>query len=532
MSGRPLRLVVVIVIAFTALAFNAAASATSPPRAGPSPGLPSAESLMARHLQALGRLPELVAKWSGSITEGGQTARYEVVSARDGRFRRTYQLSLGSRTQGSNGVVDWEQDENGNVRTTPATRHSSMDARLVRLNDMLLDSHDAVVLALTKVDGHRVYSVSMNLEGTNAIVYFDAASWLIDGADYGRSSVRYRSYRRFGGVAVPVDVTEKGPDGDVTITVGTVEFMRGDDAAFAPPPQREPIFPSGVTSVELNFDSPHGLIVCSAKINGHPVRLLVDSGSTTSIVDADLAKRLDLPQGGVATVEGAAALTGTVAKIDSLDLDGIRFEPLYVQAVPLRLPGRIAHEGIVGILGYDLFAPLVARLSYRRDKIELIQPAAFSYTGTGSVISLGADRHVPVITASVGENHAGTFTVDTGSTAALVLFRHFADRNSVDFLNPSQHDVGLRREDISDPDDFGPSTASGAGGDFPTRLGVIDRLNLGAFSLPEVVTEVVMRDAGAFGTNSATDGIVGGGALAQFSAVFFDYLNGRLILER
>jgi len=443
-------------------------------------------------------------------------------------------LALSREAEGSNGAVDWAQDENGNVKTSPAEHHSSMDARLVRLNDLRFDSHTAVVLALTNLDGRRVYSVSIPLQGTNAIVYFDAATWLIDGADYGPSTIRYGAYRRYESVAVPVEVTENSPQDNVKITVDNVTFLRGASASgrFDPPAQREPLFPSGAQSVMIDFDSPRGLIVCRAKINGHPAKFLIDSGSTTSIIDLDLAKRLGLPQGGQSRVEGAVMFNGTTARIDSFDLNGIRFEPLYVQAVALRLPERIAHEGIDGILGYDLFAPLVARISYRHEKLELIEPASFTYGGTGSVIPADTSKRVPIIGASIGKDHSGAFSVDTGSTASLVLFKRFAEANEIDFLNPAQHDIGIRREVIYDPEDFGPSMASGAGGEFPTRLAVLDRLNLGAFSLPDLPTEIVMRDVGAFGSKSTTDGIIGGGALAQFAAVFFDYSNKRLIFEK
>ncbi|HXN09413.1 MAG TPA: retropepsin-like aspartic protease, partial [Candidatus Acidoferrales bacterium] len=522
-----------LVTAFAALcvcaAFGAApqslATAATPP-------LPSADTVFKRHMAAIGKLPTLLARWSGSITDSAQTARYEITAARDGRFRRTLMLALTREAEGSNGVFDWEQDENGNVNTAPAEHHSSMDARLVRLNDLRFDSATAVVVALTNLDGRSVYSVSLPFQGINAIVYFDARTWLVDGADYGPTTIRYGAYRRYEGVPVPIEVNEKSPEETVKITVDAVSFLRGAADRFDPPMQRKPQFPSGVHRIAFDFDSPHGLIVCRAKINGHPVKFLIDSGSTTSVIDLDLAKRLNLPQGGKSRVEGAMMFNGTVARIDSFDLNGIRFEPLYVQAVPLRLPERIAHEGIDGILGYDLFAPLVARISYRNDRVELTEPASFTYGGTGSVIPADTSKRVPIIGASIGKDHSGAFSVDTGSTASLVLFKRYAESNAVDFLNPMQHDIGFRHEFIYDPGDFGPSMASGAGGEFPTRHAVVNRLNLGAFSLPDLPTEIVLRDVGAFASKSTTDGIVGGGALALFAAIFIDYPNKRLIIEK
>jgi predicted aspartyl protease len=521
-----------------ALVLTAAAFAAQGPCAlCPSPAaattiiLPSVQTIFRKHRESLGKLPALAAHWTGSITEDGQTAHYEITATRDGRYHRLYVLPMTTQAEGNNGPLDWEEDANGNVRTSPAEHHTSMDARLVRLNDVTFDATTSAVLGASDLDGHKVYSVSVPLHGDTAIVYYDALTWLIDGVDVGSETVRYRSYHRFAGVAVPVDIQETTASKSISIRVDSVDFAP-ETNLFAPPLQREPIFPKGSTNVEVNFDSPHGLIVCAVKINGHSERFLVDSGSTTSIIDLDVAQRLGLPQGGHSKVEGATTFVGTVARIDSFEIAGVRFEPLTVQAVPLQLPSRIAHEGIDGVLGYDLFAALVVRISYKNAKLELSLPQSFSYGGTGSIIPTDLAKHIPIIVASVGKNHAGTFSVDTGSTARLVMYKHFADANSTDFLNPTEHDIGVFQEYIYDPEDFTPSTASAAGGEFPTRHAVLDRLNLGAFSLPDLPTEIVMREEGAFASDSSTDGIVGGGSLAMFEAVFLDYSHNRLILEK
>jgi len=507
-----------------ALCPTRAAAATSP--------LPSIQVIFKKHRESLGRLPALAAHWTGSIIEDGQTARYDITATRDGRYRRLYVLAMTSQAEGNDGPLDWEQDANGNVRTMPAEHHTSMDARLVRLNDVTFDAGTSAVLGSSNLDGHKVYSVSAPLHGDTAIVYYDAGTWLIDGVDVGSETVRYRSYHRFAGVAVPVDVQETTASKSVSVTVDNVDFAPPTSSAFEPPRQREPIFPKGLTRVSINFDSPHGLIVCAVKVNGHPTRFLIDSGSTTSIIDLDAAQRLGLPQGGHSKVEGATTFVGTVARIDSFEVAGIRFEPLYVQAVPLRLPSKIAHEGIDGVLGYDLFSALVVRISYKNAHLELSLPSGFAYSGTGSIIRADLGKHIPIIVASVGKDHPGSFSIDTGSTARLVLYKHFADANSVDFLNPTEHDIGIFQEYIYDPEDFTPSTASAAGGEFPTRHAVLDRLNLGAFSLPDLPTEIVMREEGAFASDSSTDGIVGGGSLAMFDAVFLDYPESRIIFEK
>src|SRR5579863_3075368 len=73
-GGRMVRRIALLAFLMLAVAFAAASalaaspSATPPPRAG-SPALPSAEDIFARHERAMGRLPSLVARWSGTVVD-------------------------------------------------------------------------------------------------------------------------------------------------------------------------------------------------------------------------------------------------------------------------------------------------------------------------------------------------------------------------------------------------------------------------------------------------------------------------------
>jgi predicted aspartyl protease len=515
----------ILTLALVSASFGAAVSPASPSPAtsksaatsASAKGLPTAQVIFARHRAAMGRLPSLVAKWSGTIDDNGQVAKYEIIAARDGRYRRTYILPITQLADGSNLAEDWTQDENGNVRITPAEHHEPMDSRLVRLNDLRFDLAGATVNGIVTVNGRKAYAVGITMQGGSAVVYFDIETALLDGADLGLATVRYRAYGYFDGVAVPTDIVETEPNESLDITVDNVTFLRRARGEFDPPAQRRPAFPHGSTEVSLSFDSPEGLIVCPVLINGHPARFILDTGSTTSLIDSDAAKRLNLPTGGVAHVQGAGLLTGTVARIDTLSIGGIVFDPFFVQAVPLQLPGHIAHSGIDGVLGYDLFCDLVARIDYPRFELRLIDPRTFTYGGTGAVLSIDTSKRVPELTTTLGEKDSGTFTVDTGSSATLVLYPDFADTHRTDFENPYESNSNF---------------ASGAGGDMPTRLYLITRLKLGKFDISNVPTEVLLREQGAFGGQASSDGLIGSGALEKFDAVFFDYANNRMILEQ
>lgn len=499
-----------VALAILLAAWQPALPASAPPE-------PSLGALLQRHRQALGRLPATSAHWTGSITEEGSSARYEAVADRLGRFKRVITLPLSTQADGDDGRVAWSADQNGNVETRPRGQQIPMEARLIRLNDVLLARDLNAALEGTEVvDGKTAYVIRLSAPSRPVKIYLDADSNLVDGADYGSRSVRYRAYRRFGRVPVPTLVEETDGSKVIATTVDDVSFGAQPASAFAVPAQREPDFPSGRTEVLASFDSLRGLIVLRCSANEKPVRMLLDSGSSTSVIDLDAARRLGLPTSGIARVQGAGVLTGTAARIDRFDLAGLIFHPLIVQAVPLQLPGAISRSGVDGVLGYDIFATIVARIAYSRQELRLTAPTAFSYNGTGSVIPLETDQRIARIKATLGSNDTGTFTVDTGSDASLVLFKEFADAVYRDFTDPLELDQ---------------QGASGAGGQFVTRVGYVTSLGLGSFSLLNVRTEVVLRPTGAF-SPTISDGLIGAGSLSTFRAVFLDYPGRRFILER
>ena len=63
------------------------------------------------------------------------------------------------------------------------------------------------------------------------------------------------------------------------------------------------------------------------------------------------------------------------------------------------------------------------------------------------------------------------------------------------------------------------------------RITSVTQLSLGQFSLVDLFTQVVLHATGAFAP-TVSDGILGAGALSRFGAVFIDYPEQRLILEK
>jgi hypothetical protein len=525
---------------------------TGTPRVAPSPQSTPArssarpttlEALLDRHEHAIGLFPE-AATWSGSIVQGGTTIQYTSIADSEGQYRTDYTMPYGQRSEGSDGAVHWTQDANGNVTSEQLTRRRSLVTRLIGYNAALYDPSIVWTLDGTaQIDSREAYRLRTKFGGYDAVFYLDAKTALLDGVDIASRSVRYPVYTRYGSMMVPSTTVDSQDQASVTTTVTNATFSSHAGVSFAPPPSRQPDFPAGQTEVGLNFESLRSLIVVSASVNGKPLKLLVDSGSSTSLIDLDEAKALQLPTSGSAHVAGAAMLTGSVARVETLDLGGLRFHPFIFEAVPLGLPTSIRGYGIEGILGYDVLSHVVARIDYERARLRLIAPASFTYAGTGTVIPLDASSRVPHVAAMLGEKDPVSFTVDTGSDSGLILYNDFAQAHAADFMRPgdlaSEASRSLATEACpvppcaSDPSKFFGDLrlASGAGGSIHVRTAYVRRLGLGKFAVEHVFTEIVLQPTGAF-VPTQSDGLLGAGVLMQFGAVFLDYAGGRLILER
>ena len=499
---------VAVLAAFVANAASAGSSASS--------ATPTLATLAKLHHHAMGTMPSQTARWSGSIARGGVVQPFTVSADSTGRYRGSWQTALGQTVVGSDGTVDWTQDESGSVQSQPTNHSFSLGYELARLDAYAFAEKSATVGGLTRLDGHDVFAIKVDDPDDPMTLYLDAKTYLVDGADTRTSTIRYKAHKRFGGFMVPTQIDETSDGQTTTRTIDTVTFGVDVGGSFAVPASREPAFPAGATSVTLTFEDPHSLILLPATIDGKTVHLLLDSGSSTSVLDADVAKRLGLPTAGVAQIEGASMLTGTYARADSLDVGGVTFAPFIFEAVPLGLPDELKRAGIDGVLGYDFLDHVVARIAYFPRELQLIEPPSFKYTGTGAVMTLDLSKRVPIVTASMVGNDQGTFTVDTGSDQGLVLYDAFANSHPRDFT----HSL-----------DIGATGSGGAGGQIASRSVQVVQINLGQFLVNDVPAQVLLRSAGAF-TAGQSDGLIGAGLLDAFRAVFLDYRGKRLILEK
>jgi predicted aspartyl protease len=130
--------------------------------------------------------------------------------------------------------------------------------------------------------------------------------------------------------------------------------------------------------------------IIQVTINGHPVRLLLDTGSTYTVIDQAAAKEFGLKEqeGG----EGEFAFGDqkfTVAKLQQLDLGSCSTNNMDVAVQDLSKL-KWLDEKLAGLLGLDVLGSFAVTVDYRKKLIEL-SPKVFPLAKNAIVLPCHSD---------------------------------------------------------------------------------------------------------------------------------------------
>lgn len=285
------------------------------------------------------------------------------------------------------------------------------------------------------------------------------------------------------------------------------------------------LFPvSGAVSLPLIFE-PRVLRCVAAGPGGHPLNVLLDTGTDPSAIDLGLARRLDLRLGEFALGSDAAsdAVPFTETVLPWLRLGELELRDLYLLALDLsRAPFKVDL-----VLGYNVLSRLTLSADYARGSLCLSHPdleLPFPAPG-GATLPLRFFEHFPALEGATLLNtdvaHAPSeatlalplLTIDTGSNGALTLGPDLAAQ------------AGLRRGMAS--------VAADEGHGFVERVAVLRGatagLRLGPFELDHVELDAPAGQAGDLGRSGRAN--LGNALLARFGRVTLDYRRALCMLE-
>jgi hypothetical protein len=277
------------------------------------------------------------------------------------------------------------------------------------------------------------------------------------------------------------------------------------------------------TPVTIPFELAVRHIIVKGAINkSRPVSFILDTGANQAIVRLDVARELGLSLYGNVRTGGAGAGSqqGFLVRDATWSLAGLDgFEQPVTLALPFTdLPAGMGRE-IDGIVGGEFIRQFVVELDYQTRTIALHNPKTFVYTGRGEAqpIELNSNGH-PVVTATVtlpgGKIVEAPFVLDIGSGMALALHSPF---------------VAAHKLPPADAKTIRAIGMAGAGGKSHGRIGRIDALKIGSFTIKHPLTVFSEDKAGALATAELAGNI--GAQIAGRFRMFIDYGRKRIILE-
>jgi len=441
-----------------ALLFCAATSLGLPASAAPRP-LTLAD-VLARHRRAsetpAARADKGAHEIVYDVSAGGLSGTMTAYEAPPHRSRSEVALGPLAITTGNDGRVTWEQDGTGNVRILGGEELSEQKAD----TGFSLESYDpfkggrhgkggASAVSLRpkrdKATGDYVLDVQPR-GGTDQTVYLDPRTFLV------------RKYvERKGGIAATITIlgyqTKFGAQipsrllmeyagvplvMEVTLKQAT-RLANAPASLFAPPkPPRDWAFltptqaPATAHEVSIPFTTEDDEITLATTVNGHPLRLLLDSGAGGSFVTGQAAQAAGLTTAGSlpSLGYGGTSLTGLAAEA-TVEIGGavrLSHETLHVIRDPNVAKLLSDRAQVDGALGYEVFSRFTVRIDYARRLVTLSDPEMTPpRAAPGSVsLPLKLEARVPTVQASVDGRAPARFLVDTGDAGGLNLYAQYA----------------------------------------------------------------------------------------------------------
>jgi len=270
-------------------------------------------------------------------------------------------------------------------------------------------------------------------------------------------------------------------------------------------------------ALNIPIEVDNNIVLVNVSVNGKsPVKMILDTGASATIVNADRAESLGLK--GITGASGSATggkIEGKMAIGVSIGVSNMYVDDAHVVIVPMtRTPGF----EFDGILGSDFFNDFVVEIDYLNKVMDLYVPLTFRYRGRGRIVPLKiAGRKTPAVAASFrfknGQRVDANLELDTGADSAFLLNDSFVKRFRL--LRTSK---GLTQ-----------TIGRGADGEQERVLGAAKQVTFGSFLFSDVPVffSLQKNDASA---SDQIDGIVGGEVLRRFK-VIIDYSRSRMILE-
>lgn len=467
-------------------------------------------------------------KAEGSLARGAYHIVMRGVIDGDVTVDETYLDSQGYKTTetaggftSSWGTYDgqsWYQDPNGLVQNVSGA-YSENDPIEIAVRTFDTDAVDARILGVT-AGSPAMFAVAINPNrGLHETRYYDAQTYLlrkVELQDYdGRTRTsEYDDYRRVSGRMVPfvrtyeADFYKSGHRYDVV----TYEPVRPGSADLRIPASRTLFDLQGRDSVTIPADFTDDGIVVRVNVGQRGLDLMLDSGSSSIVVNASVASQL-----GLATHNKRIQSFGGLFSLSDARVNDVSIGPLHAASMAINVApvdDNVAEtQRVVGLLGCDFIASGALKVDFAHKTLTMYAQPPADLTANGwAEVPISLDDCVPLAKAAFSAV-PGHFILDLGAYDTVLYdhyFQHF--KNSI---TPAHGDPLV-------------TTGSFIGGDavrfhsYTMRtFGIGGMLFADAAVDVPLTTRVQARDY---------DGLIGRETLSNFD-VLFDYAHQRVYLK-
>ena len=453
-----------------------------------------------------------------------------VTDLTNGRMVDSYVIGPGTGAQGYDGAHSWAKDASGTVTPQEGGDNHALSVNEVYRRGNLWWNADrggaAIVDDGEKTDNGGTFEVLTVTpkDGKPFDAWFDVKSHLLSRTVEKQGpqtmTTSLSDYRSFDGamLAGKTIVSDGDAKYDQTMTLVSASFLPAQDASvFAMPSVTITDFSiaGGAKETTFPFELFNNHIYAKVTINGKgPYTFIFDTGGV-NVVTPPLARELALKSEGKMDVHGggSGSMEAGLTKIGEIGLGRATIKDKLFIVLPLDTMSNT--EGFTGggMVGFETFRRFVTRIDYGANTITLIDPKSFDPKDSGIAVPIKFDGNVPEV-AGTYAGVPGTFDIDTGSRAELMLTSPFVAKNN---LRP-RYTKGV-------------DAVIGWGVGGPSRGFVVrgEPLRIGDIQIADTVTALSTDTKGAQ-SDDALAGNIGGGILRRF-VLTFDYGHNTMYLK-
>lgn len=185
------------------------------------------------------------------------------------------------------------------------------------------------------------------------------------------------------------------------------------------------MWPKSTTSAEIkSFPltlTEGSRLMIAGKINGHPVRAVLDSAAETTIVDKAWAQKWDLGQGDAVVGHGSGQASFEAQLVNGVTLEelGLRLKDQAVAIADLSDVGRrLLHRRVDAILGREVFDAARLLIDIEAARISVV---GRDHEPRGTRLDLVSEHGVETVPVRIesGETVRATFDLGNGSQVLI-----------------------------------------------------------------------------------------------------------------